>query len=62
MSTFDEWIAELDEEVIQGEYGYERGEFDVFPEQWRPLFDRGLTPSQAFKCALDAHAAERSSA
>lgn len=53
--SFDEWICELDEDVIQGEYGYERGEFSVFPEMWRPLFDEGLTPAAAFKRALDAH-------
>lgn len=52
---FDEWIRTLDEDVIQGEYGYEKGEFTVSPESWRPLFDRGLTPAQAFQRALEAH-------
>lgn len=56
---FDAWIRELDEEVIQGEFGYERGEFSVFPEHWRPLFDEGLTPLQAWQRALDAFSAER---
>jgi hypothetical protein len=56
---FDTWIERLDVEVIQGEYGYEDGEFDVFPERWRPHFDEGLTPEQAFKRALDAHAEAR---
>ena len=53
--SFDAWIAELNEDVIQGEYGYEAGEFSVFPEHWRPLFDEGLSPGDAFKRALKAH-------
>lgn len=53
--AFDEWITTLREEVIQGEYGYEEGEFAVHPELWRGLYDEGLTPAQAFKRALDAH-------
>lgn len=56
---FDRWIDELTEEVIQGEYGYEPGEFTVYPDQWRPLYDEGLTPEQAFRRALDAFADER---
>lgn len=52
-TTFDNWIRELDEQVIQGEYGYERGEFDVFPENWRQLFDRAMTPQEAFRHALN---------
>jgi len=56
---FDAWVRELDEKVIQGEYGYERGEFSVFPEMWRPLFDEGLTPKQAFDRALKAFDDER---
>lgn len=42
----------LDE--VEGEFGYEPGEFTVYPEHWRPAFDRGLTPLQAFGSALDA--------
>jgi len=57
--TFDAWIAELDEDVIQGRYGYEPGEFSVFPEVWRPMFDQGLTPEDAFRRALDAAAEGR---
>ena len=56
---FSDWISELDEKVIQEEYGYEPGEFGVFPEQWRQLWLEGLSPSQAFRRALDAHAAAR---
>ena len=56
---FDAWIRELDEDVIQREYGYERGEFAVYPEHWRAMFDEGLTPGQAFKRALDASAEAR---
>ena len=52
---FDDWIRELDEDVIQGEFGYEEGEFTVYPEHWRPLFRKGMTPRQAFQRALDAH-------
>ena len=54
LTAFDDWIDELDEEVIQGAYGYERGEFAVYPELWRPMWIEGLTPAQAFKRALDA--------
>lgn len=53
---FDEWIRVLDEDVIQGEFGYERGEFTVYPVLWRPLYERELTPAQAWRRALDAHA------
>jgi hypothetical protein len=59
MEKFDKWIRELDEDVIQGEYGYERGEFTVYPEHWRPLFKRGLSPAQAFDEALKAAADAR---
>lgn len=54
-TPFDRWIETLDEDVIQGEYGYEDGEFNITPSLWRPLFDQGLTPQQAFRRALDAH-------
>jgi hypothetical protein len=52
--AFDTWIDTLREDVVQDEYGYEPGEFTVYPELWRPLFREGLTPSQAFKRALDS--------
>ena len=57
--VFDEWIRQLKEDVICGDYGYEDGEFDVFPEQWRPLFDEGLRPQEAFERALKAFADNR---
>lgn len=57
MADFDEWIRELDEDVIQADYGYEDGEFTVYPEHWRPMFNEGITPAQAFKRALDAFSA-----
>lgn len=57
--NFDEWITQLGEDVIHGEYGYEPGEFAVYPDHWRPLFQGGLTPQQAFRRALDAFADER---
>ena len=56
---FDEWIRELEEDVVQGEYGYEPGEFTVYPASWRHLYDEGLTPLQAWTRALDAFGEER---
>lgn len=56
---FDEWIRVLDEEVIQEEFGYERGEFNVYPEGWLHLFKEGLTPRQAWQRAMDANKAAR---
>lgn len=53
-AKFRDWIDQLDEDVIQGEYGYERGEFTVYPENWRQMWREGLTPQQAFRRALDA--------
>jgi hypothetical protein len=58
-AKFDRWIDELREDVVQGEYGYEPGEFTVYPDAWRALYKEGLTPSQAFKRALDAFADAR---
>lgn len=52
--AFDAWIDTLNDDVVQGEYGYEPGEFTVYPELWRPLYDEGLSPAAAFKRALDA--------
>lgn len=57
--TFDRWIDALETEVIQGEYGYEPGEFTVYPDHWRKPFSDGLTPSEAFRRALDAYANAR---
>ena len=56
---FREWIKALDEEVIQGEFGYEPGEFTVFAGDWLPLYREGLTPRQAWQRALDAHKGAR---
>ena len=52
---FEAWLQVLEADVIQGEYGYEDGEFSVFPDHWLPLFLEGLTPLEAFKRALAAH-------
>jgi hypothetical protein len=60
--NFDAWIAELEEDVIQGEFGYEPGEFTVYPEHWRPSFRAGRTPREAFRRALDAYEEARSEA
>lgn len=57
-TRFDDWLDMLDDAVIQGEYGYEAGEFAVYPDHWRPYFDLGLTPHLAFLRALDAHNAK----
>lgn len=56
---FQGWIRALDEDVIQAEYGYERGEFTITPALWHPLYAEGLTPAEAFKRALDAYASAR---
>lgn len=56
---YDDWIRSLDEDVIQGEYGYEPGEFTVYTSHWRALYDEGLTPQQAWKRALDGYANSR---
>ncbi len=57
--AFQTWLDELEEGVIQADYGYEPGEFTVYPEHWRPMFKEGLTPAAAFKRALDAFAEGR---
>ncbi|MBC6444643.1 MAG: hypothetical protein GDA50_04315 [Alphaproteobacteria bacterium GM202ARS2] len=54
-TIFSRWIECLDEEVMQNDHGYEPGEFLVDPDAWRPLFDEGLTPQEAFNRALQAH-------
>jgi hypothetical protein len=56
---FREWIQTLDEGVIQGEFGYERGEFTIYTSHWYPLFKEGLTPREAWQRALDGFAAQR---
>ena len=56
---FRAWLNVLDEEVVQGEYGYEPGEFTVYSSHWHPMYVEGLTPAEAFKRALDAFAEER---
>ena len=56
---FDEWIRILDEDVIQGEFGYEPGEFTVYTSHWRELYDQGLTPHAAWQRALDGYANTR---
>lgn len=58
-AKFDRWISKLTEDVVQGEYGYEPGEFTIYPDHWRALYKEGLTPSQAFRRALDTFAEAR---
>jgi len=57
--SFDLWIDTLEIDVIQFEFGYEPGEFTVYPAHWRPLYDEGLTPRAAWQRALDGFSAER---
>lgn len=56
---FREWLRALDEGVIQGEFGYEPGEFTLYSSHWRPLFDEGLTPQEAWQRAMDGFANAR---
>lgn len=56
---FSDWIDTLQEKVIQDEFGYEPGEFTVYPSEWRSLFDEGMTPREAWQRALDDFAKER---
>jgi hypothetical protein len=56
---YERWIEELERDVVQGEFGYEPGEFTVYPDAWRSLYENGLSPRDAFQRALDAHAAKR---
>lgn len=60
--AFDEWIRELQEDVIQGQYGYEEGEFDVYSGHCWPLYEEGLTPLEAWKRALQAFKENRANA
>lgn len=57
--AFEEWISALDNDVIQGEYGYEEGEFTVYTSHWIELYELGLTPKQAWVRALDGYANAR---
>ncbi len=56
---FGQWITSLNLDVVQDEYGYEEGEFTVFPEHWFPLWKEGLTPQQAFRRAIHPFSKER---
>jgi hypothetical protein len=53
-AEFEDWCRALEEDVIQAEYGYERGEFTVYPSLWYDLYVEGVTPLEAFKRALRA--------
>ena len=54
-NNFERWIQELRRDVIKGMYGHQESEYTVCPDAWRWLYERGLTPAEAFRCALDAH-------
>ena len=51
-TNFFEWIRELDEDVIQGENGFQKGEFDISLDLWAPLYREGLTPLEAWQKAI----------
>lgn len=53
------WLRDLEERVIQGEHGYEPGEFGVYPESWAQMYEDGLTPDAAWRRAMEAHAQAR---
>lgn len=52
---YSAWLTTLEDEVIIEEFGYERGEFTVYPEAWLHLYEEGLTPKAAWQRCLDAH-------
>lgn len=58
-NEYRDWLRELEDEVIVGEFGYEPGEFTVYPEAWASLFAEGLEPRAAWQRALDAHSEAR---
>jgi len=53
------WLDELEQDVIQGEFGYEPGEFTVYTTHWADLYEEGLTPRMAWQRALDCIANKR---
>ena len=53
------WLDELEQDVIQGEFGYEPGEFTVYTTHWADLYEEGLTPRMAWQRALDGYANKR---
>lgn len=53
------WLTTLEDDVVIEEFGYERGEFTVYPESWEALYAEGLEPREAWQRALDAHSERR---
>ncbi|MCP4900100.1 MAG: hypothetical protein GY906_24280 [bacterium] len=53
--AYDGWLRVLKEEVIEGDFGYEPGEFTVYHDAWWPLYLEGLNPEAAWQRALNAH-------
>lgn len=53
------WLTSLNDDVIEGEFGYEPGEFTVYSSRWIPLYEEGLTPREAWQRALDGFAQKR---
>lgn len=50
------WLTVLEDDVIIDEFGYERGEFAVYPEAWASLYEDGLAPRDAWVRRMpDAH-------
>lgn len=58
-ASFGKWLDALQINVIEDEFGYEPGEFTVYPSHWAPLYEDGLTPRQAWQRALDGFAEQR---
>lgn len=56
---YREWLHVLERDVIEGEFGYEPGEFTVYSSHWLDLYDAGLTPCEAWQRALDGYANAR---
>lgn len=56
---YREWLRILEEDVIVDEYGYEPGEFTVYPALWKQSYDDGLSPSEAWESALDSYGQSR---
>lgn len=53
--SYNNWLTELAEDVIEDEFDYKPGEFAIYLSHWRELYDAGLTPRDAWLRALDGH-------
>ena len=55
-AAYQAWLETLEHDVIEGEFGYERGEFTVYTTHWAALYEKGITPRRAWQHALDGFA------